>query len=255
MMQKVLIRVTMVDQKKSRTKAMQIAATVFGVESVALKGADKDQLEVIGEGIDTVELAKLLRKKVGGADLLSVGPAKEEKKPAAAPTSAAKKDGTPAVPVQMWTYPMPLSYPVYEIRESEPNCSIISSQLRRLCLSSCNDITSKGLSEMLKELPMLEELHLEHMHVSKQAIEVAGRCYPRLKSFKLNYDGYRHLYAGLGDQNALPIAENLRGLHHLQLIGNNITIDGLLAIIETCPHLESLDIWNCFNVANQLDPI
>ncbi|KAK1391430.1 Leucine-rich repeat, cysteine-containing subtype [Heracleum sosnowskyi] len=100
---------------------------------------------------------------------------------------------------------------------------------------------------MLKELPMLEELHLEHMHVSKQAIEVAG-----LKSFKLNYDGYRRLYAGLGDQNALPIAENLRGLRHLQLIGNKITIDGLLAIIENCPHLESLDIWNCFNVANQL---
>ncbi|KAK1391429.1 HMA domain-containing protein [Heracleum sosnowskyi] len=124
MMQKVLIRVTMVDQKKSRTKAMQIAATVFGVESVALKGADKDQLEVIGEGIDTVELAKLLRKKVGGADLLSVGPAKEEKKPAAA-AAPAKKNETPAVPVQMWTYPMPLSYPVYEIRESEPNCSIM----------------------------------------------------------------------------------------------------------------------------------
>ncbi|KAK1391432.1 F-box protein SKIP19 [Heracleum sosnowskyi] len=127
-----------------------------------------------------------------------------------------------------------------------------SSQLRRLCLSSCNDITSKGFSEMLKELPMLEELHLEHMHVSKQAIEVAGHCCPRLKSFKLNYDGYRRLYAGLGDHNALPIAENLRGLRHLQLIGNNITIDGLLAIIENCPHLESLDIWNCFNVANQL---
>ncbi|KAL8128211.1 hypothetical protein AgCh_014970 [Apium graveolens] len=122
MMQKVLIRVAMVDQKKSRTKAMQIAATVSGVESVSLKGDDKDQIEVIGEGIDTVELTKLLRKKVGGADLLSVGPAKEEKKPAAATTN---KNETPAVPaIQMW-HPMAPLYPVYEIRESEPSCNIM----------------------------------------------------------------------------------------------------------------------------------
>ncbi|KAK1405696.1 putative Heavy metal transport/detoxification superfamily protein [Heracleum sosnowskyi] len=78
--QKVVIRVTMVDQKKSRVKAMKIAATAFGVQSVALSGDSKDQIEVTGEGIDTVELAKLLRKKIGSADLLSVGPAKADDK-------------------------------------------------------------------------------------------------------------------------------------------------------------------------------
>ncbi|XP_017238601.1 heavy metal-associated isoprenylated plant protein 47 [Daucus carota subsp. sativus] len=123
MMQKVLIRVTMVDQKKSRTKAMQIAATVSGVESVALKGDNRDQLEIIGDGIDTVELAKLLRKKVGGADLLSVGPAKAEKPKE--PAAAAKKAETPTVPMQVWAYPQPPLYPVYEFRDSDPNCSIM----------------------------------------------------------------------------------------------------------------------------------
>lgn len=93
---------------------------------MALRGADKDQIEVIGEGIDTVELAKALRKKVGCADLLSVGPAKEEKKPApAATTTSTNKNETPTVPVQVLTYPMPLSYPIYEIRESEPCCTIM----------------------------------------------------------------------------------------------------------------------------------
>ncbi|KAK1360996.1 Beta-fructofuranosidase [Heracleum sosnowskyi] len=79
-LQKVVIRVTMVDQNKSRVKAMKIAVTAFGVESVALSGDSKDQIEVIGEGIDVVELTKLLRKKIGSAELLSVGPAQAEDK-------------------------------------------------------------------------------------------------------------------------------------------------------------------------------
>lgn len=105
-------------------KTNLLTEIVAGVESVALKGDDRDQLEIIGEGIDTVGLAKLLRKKVGGADLLSVGPAKEEK-PKEPEAPSAKKNEAPTVPVPMWTYPMPHSYPVYEIRESEPNCSIM----------------------------------------------------------------------------------------------------------------------------------
>lgn len=36
-------------------------------------------------------------------------------------------------------------------------------------------------------------------------------------------------------------------LRHLQLSGNRITEDGLLFILENCPHLESLDVW--LNVA------
>ncbi|KAK1391439.1 heavy metal-associated isoprenylated plant protein 47-like [Heracleum sosnowskyi] len=121
--QKVVIRVVMVDRKKSRKKAMKIAATAFGVESVALTGDDRDQIVVIGEGIDTVELAKLLRKKVGCADLLSVGPAKEE-----------KKEEAPAVPL-VWgsqpyyynynPYPAVYSYDCIDQCNSTASCSIM----------------------------------------------------------------------------------------------------------------------------------
>lgn len=38
------------------------------------------------------------------------------------------------------------------------------------------------------------------------------------------------------------------GLRHLQLIGNKMTNDGLVALLDGCPHLESLDIRRCFNV-------
>ncbi|KAL1817977.1 hypothetical protein ACET3Z_020551 [Daucus carota] len=82
MKQKVVIRVDMSDPKKSKAKAIKTAATIPGVESVAIKGDSTDMLEVIGNEIDTVELTNLLRKNVGGADLISVVPAEDKvKKP------------------------------------------------------------------------------------------------------------------------------------------------------------------------------
>nr|XP_023874647.1 uncharacterized protein LOC111987172 [Quercus suber]POE83291.1 heavy metal-associated isoprenylated plant protein 16 [Quercus suber] len=58
----------------ARKKAMRIAVGLSGVESATIKGQDKDQIEVKGEGIDTVKLATTLRKKVGHANIVSVGP-------------------------------------------------------------------------------------------------------------------------------------------------------------------------------------
>ncbi|XP_058781695.1 heavy metal-associated isoprenylated plant protein 46-like [Vicia villosa] len=79
--QKVVINVTMKNQK-ARSSAMKIAVGVREVESAAIKGDSKDQIEVTGEGIDSVKLTRLLRKKFGYANLVSVGDVekKEEKK-------------------------------------------------------------------------------------------------------------------------------------------------------------------------------
>ncbi|KAL6202460.1 hypothetical protein ACLB2K_026168 [Fragaria x ananassa] len=57
---------------KCRSKAMKIAAVEDGVKSVAFKGPRRDQIEIIGDGVDAARLAKLLRKKLGYADLVSV---------------------------------------------------------------------------------------------------------------------------------------------------------------------------------------
>ncbi|KAL4555300.1 hypothetical protein LXL04_037916 [Taraxacum kok-saghyz] len=79
--QKIVVKVTMCSEKKTR-KALKIAVGISGVESASFVGSDKDQIAVTGEGIDSVELATLLRKGVGYTELVSVGPV-EEKKPAA----------------------------------------------------------------------------------------------------------------------------------------------------------------------------
>ncbi|XP_054793856.1 heavy metal-associated isoprenylated plant protein 16-like [Prosopis cineraria] len=80
MKQKVVIRVGSMNTHKLRSKALKITVGFSGVEGARFKGEEKDEIEVIGEGLDIVELTNLLRKCVGHADLLSVGPVKEEKK-------------------------------------------------------------------------------------------------------------------------------------------------------------------------------
>ncbi|XP_050279497.1 disease resistance protein Pik-1-like [Quercus robur] len=75
MKQKVVIRVNLNNGKKNaRTKALQIAVGVQGVESVSLQGEDSSQIVVVGNDIDSVHLTSLLRKKVGSAELMSLSP-------------------------------------------------------------------------------------------------------------------------------------------------------------------------------------
>ncbi|KAK3184589.1 hypothetical protein Dsin_031875 [Dipteronia sinensis] len=96
MKQKVVIKV-MVNGHKCRPKVLKIVVGAYGVESVAWKGDDKNQIEVIGDGLDPAVLTQLLRKKIGHADLVSVEEKKEE-----------KKDGP-----KLQVLPMP-SWPCYE---------------------------------------------------------------------------------------------------------------------------------------------
>ncbi|KAJ0798077.1 putative heavy metal-associated isoprenylated plant protein/47 [Helianthus annuus] len=78
MQQKIVVKVSMDGDKKTR-KALKIAVSISGVVSASFVGSDKDQIAVTGEGIDSVELTTLLRKKVGYTELVSVGPVEAKK--------------------------------------------------------------------------------------------------------------------------------------------------------------------------------
>ncbi|KAL4627691.1 hypothetical protein ACB092_05G183500, partial [Castanea dentata] len=125
-----------------------------------------------------------------------------------------------------------------------------TSQLRRLRLVCCYSILDEGLSKVAAKLSLLEELDITLCSLSKESLEVVGRCCPLLKSFKWNQQWYAT--DGLSqtecDEEALAIAKNMPELRHLQLIGNKVTNDGMQAILDGCPHLELLDIRKCFNV-------
>ncbi|XP_022735508.1 heavy metal-associated isoprenylated plant protein 47-like [Durio zibethinus] len=78
-MKKMVLKVQMHCQK-CRTKALKIAAATHGVNEVAIQGAEKDELVVIGEEVDSVKLTCSLRKKLHNATILSIEEKKDEKK-------------------------------------------------------------------------------------------------------------------------------------------------------------------------------
>ncbi|XWS75928.1 hypothetical protein CRYUN_Cryun01aG0133600 [Craigia yunnanensis] len=117
MKQKMVVKVTM-NGHKSRSKAMKIAVSLSGVDSASLKGDDKSQIEITGDGVDPVQLTSLLRKSVGHAELVSVSAVGGEKK---------EEEAKPAAYV--WPYNPP--YYVHEVpsygyaQYHEPSCSIL----------------------------------------------------------------------------------------------------------------------------------
>ncbi|KAL7103914.1 hypothetical protein ACP275_08G210700 [Erythranthe tilingii] len=110
MKQKIVIKMS-IHSDKCRSKALKIAVGISGVESVTVTGQDKDQVELVGDGIDSVELTRQLRKNVAHAELVSVGEVKKEQP--AATTASATPAGSP--PVEGWLPPPlpPYGFPHY----------------------------------------------------------------------------------------------------------------------------------------------
>ncbi|XP_019153949.1 PREDICTED: heavy metal-associated isoprenylated plant protein 39-like isoform X3 [Ipomoea nil] len=120
--QKIVIGISMKDQK-ARSKAFKIAVSLSGVDSACIQ-AEKGQLEVVGE-VDAVALASQLRKRLGQAELLSVGSAEKKEE---------KKDETPKPqsvtittydPSASYHYAAPYQYHAYPVQDQQPGCSIM----------------------------------------------------------------------------------------------------------------------------------
>ncbi|KAJ9565915.1 hypothetical protein OSB04_001881 [Centaurea solstitialis] len=131
-----------------------------------------------------------------------------------------------------------------------------SSKLNRLCLTNCHKITGCGLNNALERLPHLETLELSYIYVYAKDIEAIGRNCPHLKSFKIRINFLSCNTIACAIANSMPALRHLeliatRGdndvLHYLELIGTWVGNDGVRAILNGCPHLESLHILNCFH--------
>ncbi|KAM7270426.1 hypothetical protein ACFE04_029640 [Oxalis oulophora] len=95
------------------------------------------------------------------------------------------------------------------------------------------------------KLPLLETLHLTRCCTfPKEVFHEVGKSCPLLISLKYNESLSPNPYIPCND-DALVIAEAMPGLRHLQLVGNQLTDSGLRAILNGCPHLESLDLSEC----------
>ncbi|CAI9100734.1 OLC1v1037896C1 [Oldenlandia corymbosa var. corymbosa] len=129
-----------------------------------------------------------------------------------------------------------------------------SGQLRYLSLDSCDEISGDGLTEAIKRFPLLEELHLFHSEFPSEFIETVGHTCPLLKSFSIGsvawFDDDEDIRDPGTESNklALAIAKTMPGLRHLSLVGNTLTNEGLVAILDGCTHLELLDLRGCLGV-------
>lgn len=121
------------------------------------------------------------------------------------------------------------------------------SVLRCLRLISCYEISDEKLIEVAKKFPQLEELEMSHCSfLNKEVLENVGQSCPQLKFLRLNQRGCKPSIEY--DEEALAIAGNMPKLRQLQIFGNNLTDNGLRSILDGCPHLESLDLRQCFSV-------
>ncbi|KAM7271795.1 hypothetical protein ACFE04_031009 [Oxalis oulophora] len=122
------------------------------------------------------------------------------------------------------------------------------ASLKRLRLKSRDSTSGKEMLEVAKENPSLEEIKITNLSFSKETLKAVGKYCPLLSTFKLNMVGtlYRFYHC---DKIALVIAETMPGLRHLELVGNNLTDNGLRAILSGCPHLESLDLRRCYHLS------
>ncbi|KAJ4805881.1 F-box protein SKIP19 [Rhynchospora pubera] len=130
-----------------------------------------------------------------------------------------------------------------------------TSILKKLNLISSGQLSAAAIAETAERQPLLEEIQISCGPFSKKLTEILGTACPHLKSFELYYTSYNmpppdpdNEEEISNDDEAFGIAKAMHKLHHLQLIGNRLTNEGLTAILDGCPRLETLDIRGCFKV-------
>jgi F-box/leucine-rich repeat protein 2/20 len=143
-----------------------------------------------------------------------------------------------------WTFVPFVCFPFVFLWNIEIYEILRASNLRCIRLESCMRISDEGWCEVAKKFPLLEEVDISNGFQSKETLEVIGQSCPLLKSltyYGMSFDITR-------DDQAFVIANTMPGLRHLDIHGNELTNVGLLAILDGCPLLESLNIEGCNNL-------
>lgn len=98
-------------------------------------------------------------------------------------------------------------------------------------------------TDSVKKFSLLEELDISFNNLSKTSLAVIGQSCPLLKTLNLDRSlcsKFNFYYGALS-----AVGNTMRGLHHLLFSGVVLDHDGLLAVLDGCPLLESLDLRKC----------
>lgn len=95
----------------------------------------------------------------------------------------------------------------------------------------------------MKQQPFLEELDIYHcFYIETRFFHYIGKCCPLSKSLKFIPSLEQE---DKNDNVAFATAKTMLGLRQLMILNNELSNDGLLAILDGCPLLESLDLRGC----------
>ncbi|XP_039834437.1 putative F-box/LRR-repeat protein 23 [Panicum virgatum] len=140
------------------------------------------------------------------------------------------------------------------MRHGREQCQAAPS-LKILVLDSCREVSGPAFTQAIRGFPLLEELELSNYRQAQHEgvfQAVAKEC-PRLRCLRnhrvksLYYYGWDHA----DDGEAMAIAE-MHELRSLQLLNNDLSNQGLAAILDKCLHLEWLDVRECRHL--RMDP-
>lgn len=120
--------------------------------------------------------------------------------------------------------------------------------LRCLKLANCHRILERSFCEAVRNFPQLEVLDISECVLSTESLKVVGLSCPLLKVLKLARSPIQYRVYDVDDDEAFVIAKTMSGLSHLNIIGNELSNVGLLAILDGCPLLQALDIRRCYNL-------
>ena len=123
-----------------------------------------------------------------------------------------------------------------------------SPALKAVGLVSCGGVSNEGFTHLVARCPLLEDLMLVLCPRirGRDVYEATGRACPQLRRFRLRTREFCFA-ADMSGGEALGVAA-MHGLRTLALYGSDVTNDELAAVLDGCPHLESLDMSKCFNI-------
>ncbi|PNT77389.1 putative F-box/LRR-repeat protein 23 isoform X1 [Brachypodium distachyon] len=137
------------------------------------------------------------------------------------------------------------------------DCSVLSFladsvalSLKSLRLVSCQGIyDSMRLASVITKFSLLEELELSNCWGAfPETCAAVGKACPLLTRLRLSNKRFIKRDQNVVGGEARAIATTMPALRSLQLFANRLGNRGLVAILDGCPRLESLDIRHCFNV-------
>ncbi|CAO2187307.1 unnamed protein product [Urochloa humidicola] len=125
-----------------------------------------------------------------------------------------------------------------------------SASLKSLSLISCHDVTNRGFTYLIERSPLLENLSLELCPRvgGRDVYEATGKGCPQIKHFSLRREHFMFNFKYPYRWQETQGIEEMHELRSLSLSGSTVDKDGLEAILDSCPHLETLFLRDCYKV-------